>query len=398
MKNLLVAIILGVLIPSGAKATTWYVAKTGSDSNSCSTAQNSNTPKLTIGAGLACVGSSGAGHTVQVASGTYAETISSFPSGTSGSPFTLKSASALGAIIRPNATSSQILFIASNYVVIDGIVTDGTNVSANNVWIDVGVTGVTIQNCEIKNIRSGDGTGTGSFQALYVQGATNLLIKNNHIHDVAVGYSIHASHAIYWASGNSIIEGNTIHNISGDAVQIYTEHGYNISNNTIRNNKIYDYGTGPTSGLTMTGTNCLAYNNIVYQSTFNPDAYGILVRGSGNKILNNTVYNNAVGIDTSTASSAEVRNNILWQNGYNRGGGDSFSNNLTSDPKFVNISSRDFHLQSTSPAIDAGITVASVTTDADMGTRPGGNGYDIGAYEYASGPVTPTPPTNLRIF
>ena len=32
---------------------TYYVAKTGSDSNSCAQAQNQSTPKLTIAAGLA---------------------------------------------------------------------------------------------------------------------------------------------------------------------------------------------------------------------------------------------------------------------------------------------------------------------------------------------------------
>jgi chitodextrinase len=72
---------------------------------------------------------------------------------------------------------------------------------------------------------------------------------------------------------------------------------------------------------------------------------------------------------------------------------------LTTDPKFVNASTNDFHLQSTSPAINAGATIASVTTDKDGVTRPQGSAYDIGAYEYVSGgggdTTPPSTPTNL---
>jgi hypothetical protein len=50
------------------------------------------------------------------------------------------------------------------------------------------------------------------------------------------------------------------------------------------------------------------------------------------------------------------------------------------DPKFVAADS-DFHLQSTSPAKDAGTDVG-VTSDFDGLPRPYGTRYDIGAYEY----------------
>src|SRR5438093_5022735 len=55
----------------------------------------------------------------------------------------------------------------------------------------------------------------------------------------------------------------------------------------------------------------------------------------------------------------------------------------------------NFHLQSTSPAIDAGTTLASVMTDYDGVTRPQGSAYDIGAYEYATA-ATPTPSTTAN--
>jgi hypothetical protein len=79
----------------------------------------------------------------------------------------------------------------------------------------------------------------------------------------------------------------------------------------------------------------------------------------------------------------------------------SLSNNLTTDPKFVNAAGADFHLQADSPAIDAGIAIAEVTTDFDGVARPQGAAYDIGAYEFANnsplpyGSVWPAAPANL---
>ena len=48
---------------------------------------------------------------------------------------------------------------------------------------------------------------------------------------------------------------------------------------------------------------------------------------------------------------------------------------LSSDPLFV--STTDLHIQSGSPAKDAGTTIAAVTNDFDGEARPGGPAYDI---------------------
>src|SRR5688572_14261311 len=84
-------------VPNAAGTASLYVAKHGSDSYSCSQAANPTTPKLTIGAALNCIGSgagAGANKIVEVAAGTYAESImppNGFPRGSSWSaPFTLR--------------------------------------------------------------------------------------------------------------------------------------------------------------------------------------------------------------------------------------------------------------------------------------------------------------------
>ena len=66
--------------------------------------------------------------------------------------------------------------------------------------------------------------------------------------------------------------------------------------------------------------------------------------------------------------------------------GFTYSNNKKStNPLLVNITTLpfDFHLQSSSPAINAGMTLTSdVTTDFDNISRPQGPAFDIGAYEW----------------
>jgi hypothetical protein len=90
-------------------------------------------------------------------------------------------------------------------------------------------------------------------------------------------------------------------------------------------------------------------------------------------------------------------NDIYYGNDLSSGSGINTINPLRVDPRFVSISGPDFHLQPTSPAIDAGVPAVSsiVTKDYDGNPRPmdgdddGSAEYDIGAYEYTSGYIPP---------
>ena len=64
----------------------------------------------------------------------------------------------------------------------------------------------------------------------------------------------------------------------------------------------------------------------------------------------------------------------------------STADNITYTKTYADIS--DFHLQSSSPAIDAGTNVG-LTSDYDGVSVPRGAGYEIGAYEYPV-PIAPT--------
>jgi hypothetical protein len=372
---------------SSADAATYYVATTGSDSNSCSQAQNQSTPKRTINNAKNCLS---AGSTLIIGSGTYAESITSVPAGTSWTnAVTFRAATPLGVIIRPNAPTTGPLDLQSanyHYVVFDGFIFDGTNADFQAVKLSF-AHHIRIQNGEVRNapvngiIVSGEGTDFNEF--------INLEVYNNAV-----------SHGIYIWGANSLVDGCHVHHNGRYGIHFYDSGKGLVNNSIVRNNIVHNNGLKTQSGSLLIGGNgSQVYNNIVY----NDVVFGIRLQYSGvqnAKVFNNTVYNiSGTGIYI-TGSNHEVRNNISFNNSGpeidNQSTGSTLSNNLTTDPSFVNAGAANFHLQSGSPAINAGTSLVSsvVTTDFDGVSRPQGSAYDIGAYEFTSGTaptVTPTP-------
>ena len=85
------------------------------------------------------------------------------------------------------------------------------------------------------------------------------------------------------------------------------------------------------------------------------------------------------------------------------------TNNINSDPLFANLNLNDYHLTSTSPAKDSGLTIVpnnsfepnpgpTVDTDHDGVLRAQGTAFDRGAYEFFSGTGTarPNPPADVQ--
>ena len=118
----------GSLFSGGvAHAATYYVSKTGSVNNSCAEAQSLSTPKLTVNGGIGCLW---AGDTLSVRAGTYAENITSVPSGTSWSS-KVRVAAYSGETVWLTPTTGtgagHIIWLDCNchYVEFDGIDLDG---------------------------------------------------------------------------------------------------------------------------------------------------------------------------------------------------------------------------------------------------------------------------------
>ncbi|MEW5800562.1 MAG: right-handed parallel beta-helix repeat-containing protein [bacterium] len=111
-------------------------------------------------------------------------------------------------------------------------------------------------------------------------------------------------------------------------------------------------------------------------------------------VTKNSASSHGGGIYGSDSSSPRIINSILWQdtpdeiyastasvtysdiqNGY---GGEG---NICLDPEFIDPDGGDYHLGSRSPCIDKGTGDGAPFIDTDDLPRPGGAGYDLGAYE-----------------
>jgi hypothetical protein len=279
--------------------------------------------------------------------------------------------------------------------------------------------------------------GSGQSACFHTDTATNLKYLGNNVHNVGDqnGAIDKFYHAVYFTTNSNGVEAawNTIApNPTGSttqggcrAMQFFSTGGsdqfdLHVHDNLIHdaicdginfstvnpnagtveayNNIVYHVGTGPTPSngggqftcITINGGSggtaaAVAYNNTLYDcgAMHGTDAgavyLGIKTVFTNNLVaqLSGEVYSMPSGGGVAAGSSGTTN---LWNGG---GTAPTFSTgNITSAPLLVNTATADFHLQSTSPAKDAGTTVASVTTDFDGNSRPQNSIYDIGAYEY----------------
>ena len=120
-------------------------------------------------------------------------------------------------------------------------------------------------------------------------------------------------------------------------------------------------------------------NNIFYESS----DFGILVGSTWNDLANLTLdynlYYESSGDVADWQGTAYTYANF---SNYVTASGKE-SNSIADDPDFDDAANYDFHLESTSPAIDEG-TVTGIDYDYDGVSRPQNTYYDMGAFEYVS--------------
>jgi hypothetical protein len=179
-------------------------------------------------------------------------------------------------------------------------------------------------------------------------------------------------------------------------------------------NNIFANTNCNTSQIFVAGldSNSAFYNNVFYNHT---PASAPLVYDSHSGYQenmatwkNNIFYANSSQSYFYTESHFYSDHDLFYGNGNGSctgGGVCSITNAVNADPRFVTNGS-NFHLQSNSPAKDAGTSAVSslVTTDYDGISRPQNSVYDIGAFEYDTGSppppsdsTRPSPPRNLRV-
>ena len=184
------------------------------------------------------------------------------------------------------------------------------------------------------------------------------------------------NHGVYSDGNGIIIDDNKNSQISGTP---YT--GKTIVDNNI------SYSNGGAGINIFSSQNVYVNNNTTYGNSQSTNLnYGEIIGNYSSSVyvINNILY--AAGETVSKANDANgnpiasvyFNSNIFFNGAILKTG----TGNLTTDPLFTNLSLRNFHLMSTSPAINSGDNTYTATFDFDGISRPVAGTVDRGAYEY----------------
>ncbi|WP_158289250.1 discoidin domain-containing protein [Paenibacillus flagellatus] len=409
---LLFALCLLIPAASAEAATTYYMSPTGIDDPDRN--GSSGQPWRTLGYANKRLSP---GDTLYIRGGTYnneyIDDSDWTANGTSAAPITISGYPGETAIFDGNGTTATFLHDLTNssYITIKDIevrnykyyvillLRNCDNWTFDNIYLhDSGknlttdtafVSGImvstsdntTIKNSRIVNIGTPIGRYPAQTHAIYMGANTaNVNIFNNYIEN-SVGGGIHGWHANNFNGGNiynNVIANNNMGIVFDDGAQ-----NVNIYNNTLYNNTYANFA------FNQTGDDIAGVNNIVLKNniSYSQGNRGILIDAKNQPEVSwdyNLWYDPSgapiwwgiVGGNTSTGvhyTVAQCKANTT-----------NCDNDVQANPLFVNASGDDFHLQSTSPAINAGTTVSGVTTDKDGVSRPQGAAFDLGAFEAPS--------------
>jgi hypothetical protein len=339
-----------------------YVSSTGSDANR-GTAQE---PFRTI---PRAAHAATPGTTVHVASGVYDGGFKTVASGSATAAIQYLSDEKWGAKLVPaDGSAAEVAWDnRGDYVTIEGFEVDGTTTRSDTPW------------------RIG----------IYAAGSHDI-VAHNHVLNIGRGLpcTSHGGSGIgtdhyYYGVDNNVI-GNVVHHIGPAGCRFY--HGIYISTSgNVVNNLVYDIAAGGIH-LWHDANHVNVVNNTVARNTV-----GILVGGGDqyhskepndytNVVNNIVVRNRMAGIEEhgNTGMHNIYLSNLVWENGrhnYRLQNGLKDNRTVRGDPKFRKDGT-DFRLMIGSPAIDAGDSSFSPSVDANSTSRPHGDGYEIGAYEY----------------
>lgn len=331
----------------GGKPATWYVATTGSDTNTGSLAS----PFASVGKGIAAALP---GDTVMVRGGTYYGTIAFTLSGELGKNITLKAypgetPSIDGSQITASGAQALVTLAGDRYITLDGLnicnLSGGAGSDPEGISINGASHDITIENCTIYNIKNTATLAQGrSGHAILVLGnsnstpISNLVITGCTVHDTQTGTSENitlagnvdsftVSHNILFNTENIgiIVAGGDNLNPSGNVAVNYARNG-EVSDNTLYN-------------ISMS-------NSVAVWGAGNYGAIAIYVcGGAGTIVERNVVYNSDRGIGLVSESNiyatttSIVRNNFVydcWRTGIYMGDYLNFTGSGTKNCYVVN--------------------------------------------------------------
>lgn len=438
----LILLVISLSSISYASPNVYFVAKTGNDSTGDGSLSN---PWLTISHGIQSLA---AGETLYIRGGNYHEGDLNFASsGTSSGYIKVQNYNMETVNIDSRGSWNGFDTAGCDYLKIIGL---GIN-SPDRAGIEIsgGSEHILVQNCRF----AGSGVGgiymAGTYQSKDINIDNNNFNQTNTLEDMEVislrnvdqftitnnivsNSSASQRVGIDMAEGckNGLVAHNNVYNVT--LAGIYIDARGNSSNITIDGNDVHNNaGAGIQLGdenHSSTVTNINIYNNLIYrnQRGFQVDGYG--TETFQFNFVNNTMYENGYLTEIYFAAdylhfpSALLENNILYgktgivqlieYSDYSHGtvlidhnlyysgtgvcGGSVFGTNyIQSDPIFK-TPGIDYRLSAGSPAVGAGVSSGSPSTDITGAARAGA--IDIGAYQYNSGYKPPTPsstPTSI---
>ena len=210
-------------------------------------------------------------------------------------------------------------------------------------------------------------------------------------------------------NSNSVKHHDTSGLLLGWRPQAKSEGIVEVSNNIFFNNKINenisDDSMNHFRGITLTTRIPVHVINNLFMLTSDEPVKGeykphIWLSVPESRFHNNIFAGMHTAIYTAEIYDLPITHNIFYDIGRDivsqAGGGlgndlafwellaENANNNLAVAPRLVDVDSfeKDFHLQATSPAIDAGTNAYAPDDDLDGAARPAGDAVDIGPYEY----------------
>jgi hypothetical protein len=247
-----------VATPGTAPAATYYVATSGANTNSGTSA---DAAWKTIGC---AAGKVVAGDTVYVRGGTYGEIVVISSSGTASQPIQFLAYSGEKPVVDGENRRGAVINVTGAQVTLSGF----TVINGGNIGIDFRGSNGIVRNMTVSNIQN---------TAIYCPGNCNL-IESNHVSFACLNNNTPNSR--FWGRGGwgvgisvcnqsagsdkvnrqTIVRGNTVHDIWGEGINTFQVDGAIVENNVV-------YDTYSTHVYIDTGRNVIVRNNLVYSTT-----------------------------------------------------------------------------------------------------------------------------------
>jgi parallel beta-helix repeat protein len=345
-------VVCAALLAGAASGGTYYVSPDGSAENDGS----SGRPWPSVEHALARVGG---GHTIVLKPGFYRGPIliGKTASGTKESPTVLRAEQKWKAVVG-GSPYHGVYTEGSDWVVIDGLEVFGARLDG----IKIQGNDSTVRNCWVHNNVS---------MGIAIHGRKRWTIENNLIE--FNGQHVQFQHGIYADGEDWIVRNNVVRHNAGYGIQLYPS----CRNGRAENNLVY--GHAIKGGIVLAcprggGRNVLANNTIA------DNAFGIEIwNGNGEVVVNNILAGPSPFIGAQRSQELTLDYNLCRAPCTLPG-----EHNVVAEPGFLNARRGFYYLLKDSPAIGHGTPKNAPETDFWGRRRESGTAIDLGALAFSA--------------